>query len=444
MFLFLVLLSFLICFPLTAWAYIDPGFGGYLINSVISLVVTGTAFMSAAVIYFFRTIIGQKLFGLWQKHEKICLIVLLLILSAGSFFLGTFLHSSFYKPSGHHSDLSSVHIFDAQRTCRGYNLFNKNLIDEKGRIVKQWTKAEYGVIDKNGDFYGKLWTNKSIWGRYTWDDHAIWEKTFPTDHGIYLTPKETVVVFTKQPHNYNNYNVDFDVILEFDKNGRQLQRYDFWDHLKEYQPYHAEFNIDIPLTGPFGLLAKKQELYDYFHLNCFFMIPPNALEGKNPAFRRGNWLISLLHGSMVFILDQDTKKILWHMAAHDVQGGLEGQHSVSLLPDGNILLFENGEDRKASRILIIDPLSLKIKWQYSHTDFFTTHGGFVQALPNGNLLVTESKQGHVFELTPDKKIVWEFYNNQEKDGHPGPQDPEMTVYYMIRYPKTIIDHFLHQ
>ena len=441
MFLFLVLLSFLICFPLTAWAYIDPGFGGYLINSVISLVVTGTAFMSAAVIYFFRTIIGQKLFGLWQKHEKICLIVLLLILSAGSFFLGTFLHSSFYKPSGHHSDLSSVHIFDAQRTCRGYNLFNKNLIDEKGRIVKQWTKAEYGVIDKNGDFYGKLWTNKSIWGRYTWDDHAIWEKTFPTDHGIYLTPKETVVVFTKQPHNYNNYNVDFDVILEFDKNGRQLQRYAFWDHLKEYQPYHAEFNIDSSFPAPFGFLKffmEKRKLYDYFHLNFFSIIPPNPLEGKNPAFRPGNWLISLLNGSMVFILDQDTKKILWHMAANDVQGGLQGQHSVSMLPDGNILLFENGADRKVSRILMIDPLTLKIKWQYDHL-YFTPLNGFVQALPNGNILVTESRKGHVIELTPDKEIAWDFYKSETSTHH---LDPEVKIYFMIRYPKKMIDPLL--
>ena len=105
-----------------------------------------------------------------------------------------------------------------------------------------------------------------------------------------------------------------------------------------------------------------------------------------------------------------------------------------MLPDGSILLFENGVDRKASRILIIDPLTLKIKWQYSHKNFYSQNIGFVQALPNDNLLVTESEHGHVFELTPDKRIVWEFYNATAKD----------KIYSMIRYPKEMIDDLLQK
>ena len=437
--IFLTLLFFFS--PLTAWAYFDPGFGGYLINSVISLVVTGTAFISAAVIYFFRTIIGQKLFCFCQKHEKTCLIVLLSVLSVGSFFLGSFFHSTFHKPSGPYSHFSGVHIINPQRMSEGYNLYDGILIDNKGRIVKQWAMANYGILDNNGDFYAKLNGHHPTWGRYTWNDQVIWEKHFSIDHGIYLPAKGSVVVFTEEPHSYNNYQVNFDVILEFDKNGRQLQRYAFWDHLKEYQPYHAEFNIDSSFPAPFGFLKffmEKRKLYDYFHLNFFSIIPPNPLEGKNPAFRPGNWLISLLNGSMVFILDQDTKKILWHMAANDVQGGLQGQHSVSMLPDGNILLFENGADRKVSRILMIDPLTLKIKWQYDHL-YFTPLNGFVQALPNGNILVTESRKGHVIELTPDKEIAWDFYKSETSTHH---LDPEVKIYFMIRYPKKMIDPLL--
>lgn len=160
------------------------------------------------------------------------------------------------------------------------------------------------------------------------------------------------------------------------------------------------------------------------------MIPPNGLEGKNPAFRPGNWLISLMHGSMVFILDQDTKKILWHAVADEIEGSLEGQHSASMLPDGDILLFDNGFNRRASRILIIDPLTLKIKWQYSNKDFFSESEGYVQALPNGNFLVTESQKGYIFEITPDKKTVWDFY-------YPA------VIYHTIRYPKEMIDPLLN-
>ena len=31
-------------------------------------------------------------------------------------------------------------------------------------------------------------------------------------------------------------------------------------------------------------------------------------------------------------------------------------------------------------------------------------------MPNGNTLITESNKGHVFEVTRDGEIVWEFYS----------------------------------
>jgi Arylsulfotransferase (ASST) len=428
MLLILALLFFFLSSPLTAWAYFDPGFGGYLVNSIISLIVTGFAFISAAVIYFFRTVIGQK----------ICLIILLSVMGLGSFFLGAFLHHTFRTLSADHPHWPGARIIDPQHIFKGYSLYNGKLIDEKGRVVKRWSSAEFGTIDKNGDYYGHQKHGTPHWGRYTWDDKVIWEKPFPVHHEIYLSPKGTIFTFTTETHDYNNCKVDFDIILEFDKNGKQLQRFSFWDHLKEFQPYHAPFVIDDPIfpsLSPIMIwhnLVDKKSPFDYFHLNSFFMIPPNALEGKNPAFRPGNWLISIFHGSMVFILDQDTKKILWHAVGNEVEGGLEGQHSASMLPDGNILLFDNGFKRLASRILIIDPLTLKIKWQYNNTDFFSPTEGFVQALPNGNFFVTESTKGHAFELTPDKKIVYEYYALDH------------LIYRMTRYPKEMIDHFLQK
>ena len=36
--------------------------------------------------------------------------------------------------------------------------------------------------------------------------------------------------------------------------------------------------------------------------------------------------------------------------------------------------------------------------------------GAAQRLPNGNTLITESERGRVFEVTPQKEIVWEFWN----------------------------------
>lgn len=42
--------------------------------------------------------------------------------------------------------------------------------------------------------------------------------------------------------------------------------------------------------------------------------------------------------------------------------------------------------------------------------FFTNVLGRNQRLPNGNILITESQQGHILEVTPDKDIVWEYFS----------------------------------
>ena len=130
------LLVFSLFFPLTAWAYVDPGFGGYLVNSIISLIVTGFAFISAAVIYFFRTVIGQKLLGLWQKHGRLCIFLLLSVLVLGSCFSGPFLRRAIYRISNGTSQMSGAYIIDPQRISRGYDLYDGLLIDEKGRTVQ--------------------------------------------------------------------------------------------------------------------------------------------------------------------------------------------------------------------------------------------------------------------------------------------------------------------
>jgi Arylsulfotransferase (ASST) len=356
--------------------------------------------------------------------------------------MGAFLSQAFTRAKTHHlSQFFKVASVNPGRVFTGYRLANGYLIDVNGKIIKTWSAHHLGLIDNNGDYYGSNGKDAPFWGRYSWNDQVIWEKHFPIHHEIYLSPLGTIFTFGREIHNYNNYKVSFDTILEFDKSGNELQHFSLWEHRQEFQAYHAKFGIDIfsPffLIPPMYLWEKFADYqhqppyqYDYFHLNSFFIVPPNALEKKSPAFQRGNWLISMFHGSMVFILDPVTKKILWHLAVDKVEGGFDGQHSVTMLPDGNILLFENGVCRGASRILIINPLTSTVKWQYSQKGFYSEWEGSVQALPNGNFLVTESTKGHAFELTPDKQIVWEYYNNGDD------------IYRMTCYPKDMIDRFL--
>lgn len=75
--------------------------------------------------------------------------------------------------------------------------------------------------------------------------------------------------------------------------------------------------------------------------------------------------------------------------------------------------------RDYSRVLEIDPISLKIVWQFTPkelgleypVDFAKFYSPFIssaQRLPNGNTLIAEGSDGRIIEVTADHEIVWEY------------------------------------
>jgi len=73
-------------------------------------------------------------------------------------------------------------------------------------------------------------------------------------------------------------------------------------------------------------------------------------------------------------------------------------------------------------------VKLELVWSYSPGDaFFATNISGAQRLPNGNTLITEGPTGRVFEVTAQKKIVWEYIN-------PSPTGARNAVYRAYRLP----------
>jgi hypothetical protein len=84
-----------------------------------------------------------------------------------------------------------------------------------------------------------------------------------------------------------------------------------------------------------------------------------------------------------------------------------------MLPNGHILIFDNGTHRKASRVVELDPVTKRVVWRYPRKDnpnFFSAWRGNAQRLDNGNTLICEAEKGHSFEITPEGKTVWEFWS----------------------------------
>jgi hypothetical protein len=89
-----------------------------------------------------------------------------------------------------------------------------------------------------------------------------------------------------------------------------------------------------------------------------------------------------------------------------------------MLPNGNILIFDNGSSRRAlpqgfSRVIEVKPETNEIVWQYRDTppaNFYSPNISGARRLANGNTLITEGRFGRVFQVTPAGEVVWEYVN----------------------------------
>lgn len=156
----------------------------------------------------------------------------------------------------------------------------------------------------------------------------------------------------------------------------------------------------------------------------------------------GNIILSFRNISTVVIVDKSTGNIIWELG-DDV---LAQQHFPNELPNGNILIYDNGTYRRGepqlySRVIEVDRKTREIVWQYIDNpprNFFSAYISGAQRLPNGNMLITEGNKGRVFEVTLEGEVVWEYMNpyfgkvKSALDGQ-GPVYEDNAVFRSFRY-----------
>jgi len=129
-------------------------------------------------------------------------------------------------------------------------------------------------------------------------------------------------------------------------------------------------------------------------------------------------------------------RVPWGVAA----GRWLAQHDPDVLPSGNILLYDNlgnfGEGGR-SRILEVDPRSGAEVWSYTgnpEQTFESDARGAQERLPNGNTLISETAGGRIFEVTPDRRIVWEFLNPERAED---PETPGQKIVPIVSWGQRI-------
>jgi hypothetical protein len=210
-----------------------------------------------------------------------------------------------------------------------------------------------------------------------------------------------------------------------------------------------------PAAG--GGAAPRRE-FDWMHINSAAYLGPNRwFDAGDKRFAPENVIISSRQTSFLAIIARDGH-VVWRIGPDFREspqpsriGQTIGQHNAHLIPkglpgEGNLLVFDNGGAsgygfdspiarngygglaRANSRVLEIDPVKLELVWSYAPGDaFYATNISGAQRLLNGNTMITEGPTGRVFEVTPQKKIVWEYI-------HPSPTGARNGVYRAYRLP----------
>jgi len=343
--------------------------------------------------------------------------------------------------------------YDPQRVSQGFTLFAPMtgpgivyLMDIQGKVAHTWKMPYppglYGYLtDKGTLFYNGQIPNDTFIGKspfmggaameVDWNGKILWELRQPDHHheGRLLRNGNVLLLCsTELPADVakrvkggligteqGGGKINGDYLVERTTGGKTVWEWRAWEHM-EPEAYK--------ITSPSDARSE------WTHGNGIAELPD------------GNILVSFRNISTVVRINRQSRAIDWTLGAPP----LSGQHAPTPLPNGNILLFDNGPFRADtgvqpfSRALEINPNTNEIVWKYqdgtapgSNHFFFSSRISNAQRLPNGNTLINEGLYGRFFEVTAGGDVVWEYVNPHFGPPSSAPKGQTNNVFRAYRY-----------
>jgi arylsulfotransferase ASST len=198
--------------------------------------------------------------------------------------------------------------------------------------------------------------------------------------------------------------------MEMTKDGRTVWEWRSWEHLDPAKDTITEIQGDRS---------------EWTHGNALMELPD------------GDLLVSFREISTIIKIERRTGEIVWKLGAPP----LSGQHAPTPLPNGNILIFDNGPHRldeslPFSRVIEVNPRTNDIVWKYQEgvpSNFFSPRISNAQRLPNGNTLINDGWFGRFFEVTSTGDVVWEYVNPYFGPENETAKAQNNTVFRVYRY-----------
>jgi hypothetical protein len=344
-------------------------------------------------------------------------------------------------------------IYKPEQCSGGYNLVSGRgivkLVNMNGEVVHAWhvdpddrkgfihrarllpngrLMLLFGEKDVDRQATGFDWKNvRGHVAEFDWDGHETWSYApeYSPHHDFWPTERESVLLVCtiSVPVEYREKiedperraaGIHGDELIEVDRNGEVVWRW--------RQHEHMDINRCNPIPANRGWPAgpHNNTISDWTHTNTIQELPENRwYDAGDERFRPGNILQSMRQLDTISIVDRNSRKVVWSYTG-DYNGGLSGQHEPHMIEKGlpgagNIIIFDNGasphEDLAhcgCSYVLEINPGDNSLVWVYEDSHrFFARFTANCQRLPNGNTLILESMCRRLFEVTPEKEIVWE-------------------------------------
>lgn len=339
---------------------------------------------------------------------------------------------------------SGVTVHEPQ-AWKGYTLYvsgdgpTARLIDMAGRVVHRWeipweeafgdSEPELKIsslqyqhflrkfhVQPNGDLIGVFEDLGMV--KINRDSEVLWARLNYAHHDLWTQPDTHIYVLTREPREMQLPDRTLialdDEISVYSDTGQLLREFSIYRSIKNSR-YRS-------------LLSFVPNDYDLFHTNTLTLLDSS----KVPAsFEGGDALIIINHLRTIAVVDLQTEKITWAMTGRGA-----GQHDATLLESGNLMFLDNGSHRGQSTVRVVDPITRDQVWNYTSADFNSKCCGTNQRMPNGNTLITETSAGRIFEVTPDKKVVWEFINPYRGWNR---HETVASIYAAQRFPKDYFD-----
>jgi hypothetical protein len=312
-----------------------------------------------------------------------------------------------------------------------------HIIDLDGRDVHKWSYPQghtwhLAEMLPNGHLVAIIKDVMIL--ELDWDSKLLWKAKLRAHHDFARLSNGNTLVVSRRPLPNpwtNSGRLTCDTLVELTPDNKVVWEWKVEEHAREIAQH---VSLQMPPSKLFS---------DWPHINTIEVLPDGPAAKKDPRFKASNLLFCGRHIDTIGVIDRQSGKVIWAWGP----GKLLGPHMPTMLPNGHLLIYDNGSNRSTqvrryTRIIELDPVTEKIVWEYKAKPpkhFFSRARGSNVRLPNGNTLVAESDPGRFFEVTPQGEMVWEFYNpDLHKNGS------RMSLYRTLSYTRDLVDRLVEK